>query len=87
MNKTNQLRQKHIKELIAIFKSGKELTVSDIQKMYNSNREYARRMIDMITLKIPIYRCGLRKTIRHPAPIYKLLTDDDFEEENHAKTK
>jgi len=70
-----------MKEVIAIFKAGKELTVSDIKNMYNSDREYARRMIDMITLKIPIYRCGLRKTARgRHAPVYKILTNSDFKE-------
>ena len=81
MNKKSQLKQKRIKEVIALFESGERLTVTDIKKMYNSNREYARQMIDTISLKIPLWKCELRKAPRGwPIPVYKVLTDADLEE-------
>jgi len=88
MNKKNQLRQKRMKEVIALFEAGEKLTVADVKKMYNSNRAYARQLIDSISLKIPLWKCELRKAPRGwPIPVYKVLTNDDYErfDENNIK--
>ena len=72
-----------ITKSIKLFQNGAELTVKDLEIIFSTDRETARRIVDRLTLEIPIYERKIKREQKgrgRPAPIFKLLDKDELDE-------